>query len=515
MVAAAGLVVAAVAVFGLSSPQQKSKRTRPAGFALTGGTVPLWPVPFVVVQACRQAQSHASFVVLCPSRLPRATSAAPPWEPPSALQVTNSTDDLEFSYGAPAAGLGVAKTLALDQPDRFLHFVVGLATEGIPRGARRARLGGRVGMLAPASAVASYQGAYFGDHVRFVWREHGVLYVATVHTFGQQPTTKLLGQIVARLVPAAQLKAPQRPPDSALVGPSPTGVAIDANSVWVATAGVIASGLNGRLVRIDPVSLRASVRPSVRPKAVRVAVGDGAVWTVGYGVAPDGLSLTPPELARIDPRTGRVAARLSLGRGEGTGIAVGAGSIWVSMVGTDPRSLGRVLRVDPSAMRVVASRRVGRGPASLATDGQSIWVVNATANTVTRLNAITGRPTATVAVGHHPFDVAVGSGSVWISNVADGTISRIDPATNRVIATIPVGAAPYGVATDSRGVWVAVLGNGTVVRIDPQTNAVTGRENVPGDPLAIATDGHVLYVTLNNDGLVLRIRPATRFRHGE
>jgi hypothetical protein len=73
--------------------------------------------------------------------------------------------------------LGPPGHLALDRPDRFLHFVVGLATEGIPTGARRVRLGGRWGMLAPASAVDSYQGAYFANHVRFVWREHGVRYV--------------------------------------------------------------------------------------------------------------------------------------------------------------------------------------------------------------------------------------------------------------------------------------------------------------------------------------------------
>jgi hypothetical protein len=108
--AVVSVLVAALAVFGLPSAQQRSKHAAAAGFAISDGTVPLWPVPAAVLQACRQAQAHASFVVLCPSRLPRATRDVPPWEPPSALQVTELSENLDFSYNAPEAGVGPTRT---------------------------------------------------------------------------------------------------------------------------------------------------------------------------------------------------------------------------------------------------------------------------------------------------------------------------------------------------------------------------------------------------------------------
>jgi YVTN family beta-propeller protein len=366
-------------------------------------------------------------------------------------------------------------------------------------------------MLAPASAADRYQGPYFADHVRFVWREHRVRYVATLHTFGEAVTTALLGRIVASLVPAARLAPVKRPPHSAEVGSGPDALAADIMGVWVATQGTSGDSLNGRLIRLDPVSLRPSVRPAVPPKGIRIVVGQGAVWTLGYGVTPDGQNLTPPELERVDPGTGRVTGRVGLGPGEVTGIAIGAGSVWVIKVGPYPRYPAFVVRVDPGTMRIRTRTPVGRGAATLAVTGRSVWVVNAAANTVSQVDASTGRLFSTVPVGRHPFAIAVGSGSIWVSNAADGTVSRIDPRVDRVTATIAVGRAPYGVAAGTHDVWVAVLGAGKVVRIDARSNRITGRVNVHGDPLAIAATGRFVYVTLNADGLVLRIDPTNLF----
>lgn len=474
-----------------------------------GLVVPLWPVPNRVLHACRAAQARASFVVLCPSRLPVATRALFPWEPLAALEVLRSPQALDFTYDAPVGGLGVSQTLALDRPERFLHLVVGLATEGVPPGARHAWLGGHWGMLAPASAVDSYQGPYFADHARFVWRGHGVRYVATLHTFGERATTALLGRIVASLVPAARLAPAKQPPYSVEVGSGPDALAADTAGVWAATRGTLAGDLNGRLIRLDSRLLRPSVWPVLSPKGIRVAVGQGAVWTLGYSVTPDGQNLTPPELARVDPGTGRVIDQVSLGPGEATGLAIGAGSVWVTMVGRDPPFRAFVIRVDPGTMRIRTRTPVGRGAASLAVSGRSVWVVNSASNTVSRLDTISSRLLSTLPVGRHPFAIAASSGSIWVSNTADGTVSRIDAHLNRVTATISVGRAPYGVASDSHDVWVAVLGADTVVRIDANNNRITGRDNVHGGPLAIATTGRLVYVTLNTNELILRIDPTT------
>ncbi len=482
-----------------------------AGTALTVGAVPLWPVPGAVIRACRQAQARASFPVLCPARLPRASRGDLAWDSPSPLEVTRSPEDLVFGYSAEAAGLGPAQALALDGPDRFLHLVIGLATQGVPPGARRARLGGHWGMLAPASSVENYAGAYFANHVRFVWREHGVAYLATLHTFGAHATTALLGRIVAGLVPAGKLGVADQRLARAAVSPAPAALAANGTGVWVGTRGDNGDALNGQLVHIDPLTMRTDRRALIPPKGIRVAVGAGAVWALSYDVSADGQSLTPPQLTRIDPISARVTGHLALGPGEASAIAVAPGAVWVATIASDRHSSGTVLQIDPATLRVRTRAAVGRGPASLAIGDGSVWAVNAAANTVSRLDAGTGRVAATVPIGRHPFGIAVGRGAVWVANVDDGTVSRIDASSNRITATIQVGRAPYGVATDSRGVWVAMLGSGVLVRIDPQTNRLAERVDVHGDPLALATAGARLFATVNTDGLVLRLAvPANR-----
>jgi hypothetical protein len=46
---------------------------------------------------------------------------------------------------------------------------------------------------------------YFSNHTRFLWRERGVDYVATLHRFGSlQETRALLGRLIRELRPVAQ-----------------------------------------------------------------------------------------------------------------------------------------------------------------------------------------------------------------------------------------------------------------------------------------------------------------------
>lgn len=55
-------------------------------------------------------------------------------------------------------------------------------------------LGGRVGWLRPADG----KGTLFGNHVRFFFRVDGVMWAATLHSFGNG-TTALLGRLVKHL----------------------------------------------------------------------------------------------------------------------------------------------------------------------------------------------------------------------------------------------------------------------------------------------------------------------------
>lgn len=138
------------------------------------------PVSAEIVEACREAQREVAYTVLCPARLPRPTAAGAP--APLDVGVYEGGRTIDLGYGAAYEHPQID---ALNTPARFLHFVVGKAIHGVPADARLATLGGRRGLLAPASGPY-FQGAYYGNHVRFVWRERGTRYVATLHTFGNR-----------------------------------------------------------------------------------------------------------------------------------------------------------------------------------------------------------------------------------------------------------------------------------------------------------------------------------------
>ena len=92
-----------------------------------------------------------------------------------------------------------------------------------------------------------------------------------------------------------------------------------------------------------------------------------------------------------------------------------------------------------------------------------------------------GRVGAAVSVGS-PAGVAYGDGSVWAVDSTEGTLSRINPATHAVIQQIPVGSLPTTVAITRGGnVWVANSGDGTVSRINAAADRVV-RHDPGGRP---------------------------------
>ena len=154
-------------------------------------------------------------------------------------------------------------------------------------------------------------------------------------------------------------------------------------------------------------------------------------------------------------------------------------------------------------------------------------------NSVTALDAATGRVVSRTPVGENPVSVAAGSGAVWVLNGDDRTVSRIDAATGLETRTFAIGAVPTSVAVGAGSVWIGagstqsdprlVLGPGnlsarSVTRIDGATGLPEARITLPrhGDPKAFAERAQSQVVVgegavwaVAPDGSVARIDPAT------
>jgi hypothetical protein len=359
MVIASTLVALALSLGACSlggSRAPEPSRTQASLPARPTTSIRLVPVPDALIAACQRAQRRASHPFLCPSRLPRPYRHYLPLRPVAfgaAFLAHQAVVDVSY---ATDHGRG--------HPDEFLHFVVGRATEGVPGNARPARLGGRRGLLAPASSVSSYVGPYFANHVRFLWREHGVRYVATLHLFDsdERATEVLLDRILRTLRPAGELTRvrPGGPRATRIqVHPGPSELVLDASDPYVTSRGTDHAP-GSRVTRIEAGALAASPLEAVPEQGVFVAAGEGALWAAGSSRSSDPDAFTPPRLVRIDPTSGRMLARRELGRdplSAATGIVAGAGSVWVALTDFGDGDAGWVWRLDPLARGVIARLR--------------------------------------------------------------------------------------------------------------------------------------------------------------
>jgi YVTN family beta-propeller protein len=279
------------------------------------------------------------------------------------------------------------------------------------------------------------------------------------------------------------------------VGSSPTAVGVGRSGVWVA------DGARQELVLIDPSSGKIRRRVPLAATPTQLAVGPDAVWVTNPLNIDEGL------LTRVDVRTGasaRVPVRteyvadlfapatpnvaaldgravwtntlhgqlvrvlngeresFDLGSGHSIdGLAVGAGSIWIASSVDDT-----VLRFDRQRGKLAGSPiRVNSelgtraaAPAAVAYGYDAVWVANALANTVTRIEPDTNSVAATMRVGLRPTAIAVGEGGIWVLNSGDGTVSHIDPEKNKVVARTSVGRSVTGIAAGAGRVWVTVAG---------------------------------------------------------
>jgi hypothetical protein len=179
----------------------------------------LYQLPPRVSRRCRKARRLA----LCPRRMPRPWIR--PWRAPqgSPMLQLNAHGygpfrdgrawlvELSFGYGQgpwePGGDPRWREHVWRNRPCCFLHFELYRALSGrppIPRTAKRATLGGRRGLLAPANGYAfgcaNGTQQFFCNHWRFFWRQRGGWYVATLHHFGPD-TRKLLFRLIAELRP--------------------------------------------------------------------------------------------------------------------------------------------------------------------------------------------------------------------------------------------------------------------------------------------------------------------------
>jgi virginiamycin B lyase len=197
------------------------------------------------------------------------------------------------------------------------------------------------------------------------------------------------------------------------VGNSEGGIAAGASSLWMTT------DRKGTLVRFDPATNHPVAEIVVPAGSYGVGFGENAVWVT----STDGNSLS-----RVDPNTNLVTDTVPVGRAPRF-VAVGEGSVWTLNQGD-----GTVSRVDAKTKKVVATIEAGlQGPGGEIAVGEgSIWVT-LIGFPITRIDPATNKVVQQFA-GAGGDAIRVGLGFVWLSMLEQGQVWRLDP--KRIEATI-------------------------------------------------------------------------------
>ncbi|MBL0160369.1 MAG: hypothetical protein IPP47_25310 [Bryobacterales bacterium] len=263
------------------------------------------------------------------------------------------------------------------------------------------------------------------------------------------------------------------------------------DGVWVS------NGPKNSISRLDAKTNTVLATVTVGQKPCSgIAYGFGSLWVPNCG---------DKSVSRVDAKTGAVLATIAVGpaNSEG-GIACSKDAAWLPTGAAGDK----VARIDPKTNKVVAEVSVPAGSHTADFGEGAVWVTNSSGSVVTRIDPKKNKVTDTIEVGPKPRFLAVGEGFVWTLNQGDGTVSKVDPKSRKTIATIQLGIPGTGgeISTGGGAVWVTVF-QIPITRIDAKTNKVTSQFAGPGGDAILFAHGSVWLSNLRQQN-VWRIDPA-------
>jgi len=285
------------------------------------------------------------------------------------------------------------------------------------------------------------------------------------------------------------------------LGAQPTSVAVDDDAVWVGTSA-------GTLIRVDPGTNRVVGDPiEVAGEDVTngiVAAGEGAVFVINGN-----------RLHRVDPGTGEVTARAQID-GRVLGATVGRGQLWVTRLarpGAGDRS-ATLQRFDARTLAPAGQPLETEDfPQDVDLSGNTAWIANSAAGSVTRADTFSGTSTSST-VGGLPGAGVVAGGKYWVTDFGGGYVMAIDTKTGAPDGIVRVPAA-VSVAAGGGALWVTSVpgttenASGRLVRVDPVRRTVVGDPVDLGPGIGWPAFGHgSVWVYSRPERALLRIEPA-------
>jgi DNA-binding beta-propeller fold protein YncE len=265
---------------------------------------------------------------------------------------------------------------------------------------------------------------------------------------------------------------------------------------------------------IDPKLGKLVARVRVGHQPTAIDAGYGSVWV---------LNKQDATLTHIDPRTRKVVETIEPDA-TANALAVGAGGVW--FVGhprdsTAERSLSTFEQIDPLDGKVLRSFETPSGAAILAAGGGALWstgILRSHERASTRQDVRTGAMSR-LDLGLMGGDlVAADDAAAYYVDSLGNRAARVNAKTGRrtnflrLVSTASliagqVAADPTGVAIGGGSVWISET-DGRLLRLDLRLHGITSKTRACGDALAVAFGEGAAWVACS-DATVVRVDPAT------
>jgi YVTN family beta-propeller protein len=210
-------------------------------------------------------------------------------------------------------------------------------------------------------------------------------------------------------------------------------------------------------------------------------------------------TVVPNSVVSIDPDTNQITGVVAVGRSPDA-VTTSGNAVWVAS-----RSDDTLTRVDARSGR---TRTLGGFPfpTSLDREGARIWVGNNTGGNLVAIDSESGGEVDRVRLPAAAASfVAHGAGSLWVSE-EEGAVFRVSLSTRKVRGRWP--ESPHGIAYGHGAAWVANAGPGELLRIDASDGTLQriGSGSLPED---VAVGFGAVWVTCSGDDEVRRFNPVT------
>lgn len=256
-----------------------------------------------------------------------------------------------------------------------------------------------------------------------------------------------------------------------------------------------------RVVRVDTRRGRILRSVPLGGSVIAVASGLSSIWALDSGGT----------LYRLGT-SGRIQRRIATGTTAAYNVWIGGGSVWVA----DDQGAS-VVRISPRSNRVVARVHVSDGPADMAFDGGTAWVINHRDRVLTRIELATNRPRPLGDVGGEaPERIVFAHGSLWITGRGTDLL-KVDGADGSLERTIDIGVSGIDIAAAGDDLWIPTRSAAVDTRGFPRMNALlrvdagTGSARVVARPSArvdvhgLIADRAGVWIADNTRGRLYRV----------